>query len=120
MNKSWPRRTVTVPDYNWDIVFFDPSVEELLQLEEAGKTRDTKKLKEIVIGLIDTWDCVDRKDKPLPVDVVSFDKLPPAVQAVLISGVQLRVNKDPKADTASSLVTTQEPGEPNQEESPAL
>ena len=95
--KSWPKRTVTVPEYDWNIEFYDPTIAELNELDEARKTNDNDKVKEIVSRLIISWDAVDRKNEPLKLEAGSFDQLPPAVLGTLVKGIIEHMSADPNA-----------------------
>lgn len=106
--KAWPRRMVTIPEYGWEIVFFDPTAGELIQIDEARTAKDMGKVKEVVAGLIEKWDCVDRKNETLPIEAASFNKLPPIVQGSILKGlIETQKSADPKEDTASSPATQQ-------------
>ena len=131
LTKGWPRRTVKIPEYNWEIVFFDPTEGELLAIDEARTAvKNAKddaailaalaKVKGIVAGFIETWDCTDRKGNPLPVEGANFDKLPPKIKDALIAGITGPAEKsaDPKADSASLPVTPLDEGPESAVKSP--
>ena len=119
--KGWPVRTVNIPDYNWGIDFFDPSVDELDKIEEARKAGNEEAIQVIVIGMIKRWDCTERgKTEILPIEPASFKKLPPIVRGMLIKGLIDHSSADPKEDTGSPPVTTSAPEVKSPETPPAL
>lgn len=78
-------RTYRVPDYGWEIVMFDPTIDELDRLSKAHDSRDLPAAYEVLAPLISFWNCTDRSGNALSKDAEGIAKLPRPVYLNLIN-----------------------------------
>ncbi len=72
----YPTRSLKVPKYNWTVEAYSPTVGEVDALQNAYKSGDWTKVKQIWSTLIVKWDCTNRQGQPLPVSSEGIDQLP--------------------------------------------
>jgi len=101
--KGWPTYKVTVPDYNWTIEFYEPSVDEIDEIKEARDEDDNKKLYSILTKLIKSWDATDREGRPLPINGAGYGKMPPTAIVAITAGFANPRGADPKDNTDTSI-----------------
>lgn len=89
--KSWPKRKILIPEYEWNIEVYDPTVLELEELQKAFTVSDWPQIKKLVSGLFASWDAFDRNgvDIPLPSkeDSSPLDKIPQIALKLVVSGL---------------------------------
>ncbi len=107
-------RIIQIPNYDWKVTIFEPSVHELIKLSDAtgslSSSIDNAKyvaLEESLSPLIKEWDCTDRQGVLLPIKDMSL--LPHTVLLLIAQGIfaSVRGQSDPKA--ASDLSPTSPP-----------
>ncbi len=102
-------RIIQIPNYDWKVTIFEPSVHELIKLSDAtgslSASIDNAKytaLEEALLPLIKEWDCTDRQGNLLPIKDMA--QLPHTVLLSIAQGIfaSVRGQSDPKVDSALS------------------
>ena len=101
---------ITIPHYGWETTFFEPTLDELLEMDAAQKSNppDYAKLQEILANLLEGWNCTDRKDKPLPCNLEGVKQLPFSVLLKMVMALQTVVesgSSNPKDGSESSATS---------------
>jgi len=69
-------RTLAVPNYNWEVEFYEPSVGEWTILSDSYNQRNWPEVNKALLPLIKRWSCTDRVSGALPLSIAGLEKLP--------------------------------------------
>jgi hypothetical protein len=109
--KPWPKRVVTVPEYDCTIKFYDPTIAQLNAIDVARKAKDEEKVKALVMELVCEWDAIDKNGQPVPTTVEGLNQsLPPLFLGTIVDGIIYNVvpkGSDPKGSACESSLTIQ-------------
>ena len=97
-------REIKIPDYNWTVKVYDPSLGELDTLEKAYKSGDVQKVGEAWVPLLAGWDCTDRSESKLLVSPTTVASLPAIVLRQMMKSLQDTIFKkdDDSKNTSAS------------------
>jgi hypothetical protein len=103
----YPTLTADIPMYSWKISYYEMTEGEALAFQNALTNSNEDRMKEIITGLIKSWNCTDREGNKLPVTAEALDMLPTSVLKILITEILSAgaVSLSPKAKASSSQPT---------------
>ncbi len=112
MAESYPFTIeLKISHYNWTVKIYEPTLDEYEAMLQALKDGERKTLEQTMSGLLQSWDCTDRKGQPLPCNLEGIKQLPGSVFSKMITSLVESLNKgfsDPKANSESSPTTEPE------------
>ena len=98
-------REIIIPGYGWKIHFFEPSIQELTELQKSYNALDWGEVSRIWANLISSWDCTNRYEQPLPITSEGITQLPHTVLKELTMGFFNALNQDPSDPQAASALS---------------
>ncbi len=103
---TYPKFKVTIPLYGWEVEYYEMTEGESMEMQEAIRELDTDSMKEILAGMIASWNCTDREGRPLLVSSLNLEKLPESAIKIIVNALlspekQTGYLSDPKAGTSS-------------------
>lgn len=69
-------RDIKIPRYNWVITVFEPTLQELVDVQDKYNKQEWPAVASRMFTLIKKWDCTDRNGENLPLTEEGMKKLP--------------------------------------------
>ena len=95
-------RKFKVPDYEWEVEMFEPTMAESEKLAKAYDARDWPTAFQVLSTLVKSWNCTDKKEAPLTIDADGVAALPLPVLRYLVTALYDAISVDSKLKNPSS------------------
>jgi hypothetical protein len=95
-------RKFKVPDYEWEVEMFEPTMAESEKLAKAYDARDWSTAFQVLATLIKSWNCTDKKGVQLSIDADGVAELPLPVLRYLVTALYDAISVDSKLKNPSS------------------